>query len=117
MPYKLTSRSSDATLQLLAQALEKVEGTSVWITLFLGGSVVSGEVTKTAQYLSELADKDLIADFDAKIVQEPDLTHLHLRNVSVLSAGKPVPFAGGQLRVRISEIDGWALGRIGAGDE
>jgi hypothetical protein len=39
---------------------------------------------------------------------------LHLRDAHLLgSDGRPVPTRGGYVRVRLEEVAGWMLGRIG----
>jgi hypothetical protein len=101
------------------------------ITLFLGGSIVTGYLVSAHSYLTAVADEmrvlddPEISDAFRKLAEDatpsedaddpPAARHVHLRDARIfLQGGQMIPSNRGvAFRARIEAVDGWIHGRLG----
>lgn len=128
-------RSSDVYLDVLLDFLnqEKAKGSSLTVTLLMGGALVCGDLIAHAQWQDELqavlegagGDAPLLGrlmksvEEAAEVLPEELSAHfVHLKNVLIitnyrgtLSGDVPQGIEHPVWRGRLSEVQGWTLGR------
>lgn len=131
IPVTHAMKSKDATVTYRASIANL--GTGVSITLFLSGVVVTGNLISGKQYYESIASDikgsggesaEIIAKYFSEVgeavyglndeADAPPTNFIHLNEVSLLKGdGNMFNFSNGLLRVKIEEIDGIIIGRLG----
>lgn len=114
----------DAALEILIAALNQNPQLAVDLTLTVGGSLVSGTAVGATVFWQTLADQDgqdrsglreyFVDNAQAsdRRAREPDAMFVHLLDSAHwLGAHDPVPAS--QWRGRLSDVQGWSVGRLG----
>ncbi len=122
---------ADASLNFISIIVEASDSARVGITLFVGGAVISGDLISRKVYLQnfkqnmistlKFADEEVQTKltettstyFDDLIErnEEGGMTFIHLDDVQYYDGDTPHDIKPGQLRIRVSSIDGFLLGR------
>ncbi|WP_280768084.1 gas vesicle accessory protein GvpU [Salipaludibacillus daqingensis] len=117
----------DSVLQLLTETTN-TENYSVDMTLNVKGTLVTGTVISTIEYLTSLADEfseenevekniyqkltEAVASLEEE--QEPEVNYVHMKDAKMFSeSGKSLPSKGSVLwRGKLSDVDGFFLGKV-----
>jgi hypothetical protein len=122
---------ADGSLNFINIIIEASDTARVGVTLFVGGSVISGDLISRKEYLQnfkhhmlkmlKFGDDDTQTKlkettttyFDDLISQDEKgaMTFIHLDDVEYYDGGTPHDIKPANLRIRTSSIDGFILGR------
>jgi hypothetical protein len=107
---------------LLEQLVKHVNDTGklLDVTLTVAGSTITGRLAPRGKWLETLAgalEETEVSEFARYISAEAGAMdteeYLHLSSAkTVFGEGQLVPQTGGLLRLRVSAVDGWMIGRF-----
>ncbi|WP_273854453.1 hypothetical protein [Serratia liquefaciens] len=131
LPISQVVKTQDETLKFLCQMANLDICASV--TIFLKGTVITGNLISGANYFKKVAEKfkaidnkevaDIFADFFSEAgvthystgegLDSPPTSYLHLSGAQIVNGnGHLFDLADSFLRVRLDEIDGHLIGKI-----
>lgn len=119
---------NDVLLEVFIKAAEATDGPAFGVTVTTNGTVITGVVTSVNAYLREVAERfdregmselaqvyrELISDETRPDDWKP--RYLHLTRAQVFAGPGVIPTdvnAAIPWRVRLSDVDGWAIGSVG----
>lgn len=127
---------ADGSLSFVDLIVGASDSARVGVTLFVGGAVISGDLVSRKVYLQNFKQNMLntlkltdgeaqaklvettTAYFDNLIEQDDKggMTFIHLDDVQYYDGGTPHDIKPANLRIRVSSIDGFVLGRRKSND-
>lgn len=109
----------DPLLSELITANAEMQEGNLEITLFVGGCVISGELTSTGEYFKKALPKVAVAmsgkGFDLES-ESMDVQYIHLLNAQVIVPGQEAMSENQGLtwRGKLASVDGFTIGRVKA---